>query len=129
MSAIKSKGTKLEERVLKALWNKGIRYRKNVRDLYGNPDIAIKKYKVVIFIDSCFWHVCKLHGNQPKNNKEFWNKKLERNVARDKEVTEFYIKDNWHILRVWEHQLKKDNFDDTINEIYNFIKKAQKGGN
>jgi DNA mismatch endonuclease (patch repair protein) len=67
MQAIKSR-SKLEAKVTKSLWQKGIRFRKNVKSLPGKPDIAIKKYKVVIFIDSCFWHVCPIHGNSPKSN-------------------------------------------------------------
>ncbi|SFE65143.1 T/G mismatch-specific endonuclease [Bacillus sp. OV194] len=125
MSSIRGKGTKLEERVAKALWNKGIRFRKNVKGMVGTPDIAIKKYKVVIFLDSCFWHACEIHGNKPKSNVEFWRKKLERNVEKDLEVTNYYKQNGWHVLRVWEHQLKKDSFDETIEEIYNFIQTAK----
>ncbi|PLR75729.1 very short patch repair endonuclease [Bacillus sp. V3-13] len=125
MKAIRSKGTKLEDRVVKALWAKGLRFRKNVNNLFGKPDISIKKFKVVIFIDSCFWHVCELHGNKPKNNEEFWAKKLKRNVERDIEVTNYYKEKGWNILRVWEHQLNKENFEETIEEIYQFIKKAK----
>ena len=62
MQAIKSQ-SKLEDKITTALWRKGIRFRKNVKSLFGKPDIAIKKYKIAIFIDSCFWHVCELHGN------------------------------------------------------------------
>lgn len=126
MSNIRSKETKLEVRVTKALWKKGIRFRKNVKGLFGTPDIAIKKYHLVIFIDSCFWHACKIHGNKPKNNQEFWIKKLNRNLERDKEVTNYYIRNNWNILRIWEHQLKKESFDTTLEEIYQFIRNAQK---
>lgn len=60
MRAVKSKNTKIEQKVCKEIWKKGIRFRKNVKDLKGKPDISIKKYKIVIFIDSCFWHGCPL---------------------------------------------------------------------
>ncbi|MBS2970386.1 very short patch repair endonuclease [Metabacillus sp. KIGAM252] len=125
MSKIRGKGTKLEEKVTKALWWRGIRFRKNVKGLRGTPDIAIKKYKIVIFIDSCFWHACEIHGNRPKKNVDFWNKKLDRNIERDMEVSEYYHKKEWHILRVWEHELKKDTFPETIERIYDFIRDAQ----
>lgn len=115
----------LEELVGKALWEHGIRYRKNVKDLVGKPDIAIKKYKVVIFIDSCFWHACPLHGRMPKSNIEYWSKKLERNKARDQEVNRYYLDNNWHIKRVWEHELKED-FTGTINSLAKFIKSVEK---
>ena len=70
MQAIKSK-SKLEDLVARELWKRGIRYRRNVKTLFGKPDIAIQKYRVVIFIDSCFWHSCPVHGNIPKSNVEY----------------------------------------------------------
>lgn len=119
MQAIKSI-SKLEGIVSKELWKQGLRYRRNVKSLYGNPDIAIKKYKIVIFIDSCFWHQCPIHGNIPKSNVEFWEKKLKRNVERDNEVSSFYLDKEWYILRIWEHEVKED-FENTIERIINFI--------
>ena len=119
MRAIKSQ-SKLENRVSRALWNKGARFRKNDRSLYGIPDISIKKYKLVIFIDSCFWHMCPVHGNLPKSNEQFWKEKLYRNVERDIEVTLHYLEAGWNIIRIWEHDLKKD-FEITIEKIYSFI--------
>ncbi|MCS3486073.1 DNA mismatch endonuclease Vsr [Bacillus sp. JUb11] len=70
MQAIKSV-SKLEDKITKQLWSKSIRFRRNVKDLKGKPDIAIKKYKVVIFIDSYFWHACPIHGNIPKSNMDY----------------------------------------------------------
>lgn len=125
MKAIKSQSN-LENSVSKAIWNKGFRFRKNSK-LFGKPDIAIKKYKVVIFIDSCFWHVCPEHGNIPKSNQDYWLKKLARNQERDKEVNDYYRQSGWHILRIWEHELKK-NFDKTIEKIVSFINEAKQRG-
>ncbi|MEW4264488.1 very short patch repair endonuclease [Priestia megaterium] len=123
MRAIKSI-SKLEGIVTRELWSRGVKFRKNVKDLKGKPDIAIKKYKVVVFIDSCFWHCCPLHGNMPKSNQEYWLKKLTRNKERDREITLHYIENRWHILRVWEHQIKQD-FESTIQESINFINNAK----
>lgn len=120
MQAIKSV-SKLENHVAGELWKRGIRFRRNVKTLFGKPDIAIKKYKIVIFIDSCFWHCCPIHGNMPKSNFDYWKKKLDRNKARDKDVNEFYKENHWNILRVWEHAFKED-FDDAVNKIEDFIK-------
>ncbi|MFC3212228.1 very short patch repair endonuclease [Planomicrobium okeanokoites] len=119
MKAIRSV-SKLEDKISKALWKRGIRLRRNVKSLFGKPDFAIKRYRIVIFIDSCFWHVCPLHGNRPKNNQEFWEKKLNRNIERDKEVTTYYLKENWNILRIWEHDFKED-FDGSVSQIEDFI--------
>lgn len=121
MQAIKSI-SKLESIVTKELWNKGYRFRRNTKDLFGKPDISIKKYKIVIFIDSCFWHQCPMHGNMPKTNVEYWKTKLERNIKRDQEVNEYYIKKNWHIKRIWEHEVKKD-LKKVVNELIAFIEK------
>lgn len=119
MRAIKSR-TRTENVVAAELWKKGFRFRRNVRDLYGKPDIAIKKYKIVIFIDSCFWHFCPLHGHYPKSNIEYWVQKINRNKIHDTKVTSYYIKQNWHILRIWEHELNQD-FENVILRITTFI--------
>ncbi|WP_062409206.1 very short patch repair endonuclease [Paenibacillus naphthalenovorans] len=120
MSAIRSTHTKIEDRVSKELWHHGFRFRRNVKNLRGKPDIAIKKHKIVIFIDSCFWHSCNLHGHIPKSNVEFWVQKLERNKQRDIDTTRYYSDNGWNVLRVWEHDLK-ENFQGTIHSIIEFI--------
>lgn len=123
MQAIRSQ-SKLENKVSRRIWNQGYRFRKNDRTLFGKPDISIKKYKVVIFIDSCFWHSYEIHGNQPKSNQDYWNKKLARNKERDLEVTAYYKEKGWFIKRIWEHQVK-DDLEQTVDELAQFIKKAK----
>jgi DNA mismatch endonuclease, patch repair protein len=123
MSSIKAV-SKLESLVTQELWKNGFRFRRNVRGMVGTPDIAIKKYKVVIFIDSCFWHFCPIHGKMPKSNVDFWKMKLERNQQRDKEHTKFYLQKGWHILRIWEHEIRQD-FEKTIQKIASFIEDAK----
>lgn len=120
MTHIKSTNTKIEKDVTKALWNLGYRFRKNVKGLPGKPDIAIKKHKVVIFLDSCFWHKCPEHFKKPKSNLEYWEPKIKRNVERDAEINSYYQQKSWHILRIWEHEVKKD-FDNTLAKISKFI--------
>lgn len=123
MSRIKSK-SHLEDTVAHELFKRGLRYRRNNRKLVGTPDISIQKYKVVIFIDSCFWHSCPLHGNRPKSNVEFWNKKLDRNIEKATEVNAYYKEHGWHMMRVWEHDLKED-YEGTIERIETFIREAK----
>ncbi|UOE53597.1 very short patch repair endonuclease [Cytobacillus oceanisediminis] len=123
MQAIKSI-SKLESIVSKELWKKGFRFRRNSKDLFGKPDISIKKYRVAIFIDSCFWHQCPLHAIMPKSNTDYWIKKLARNIERDKEVDEYYKKKCWNIKRVWEHEIKND-LEKVIMELGEFIAVAQ----
>lgn len=128
MRSIKSE-SKLENRVSKAIWKEGIRFRKNDKTLLGTPDISIKKYKIVIFIDSCFWHNCNIHGHIPKTNQEYWIKKLLKNIERDKKVSDYYQEKNWEILRIWEHQLKKNCFEITIKEIVEFVENVKANSN
>ena len=107
MSKIRSKDTKIEIAFRGALWKKGFRYSKNSAKYFGKPDLVLKKYETVIFIDSCFWHNCPKHGYLPKSNLRYWNKKIERNKQRDKEVNKYYKKTGWRIIRIWEHKIKK----------------------
>jgi DNA mismatch endonuclease (patch repair protein) len=107
MGSVRSKETELEIKFRKLLWAKGFRYRKNSRKYFGTPDIIMSSKKVVIFIDSCFWHGCPLHTRIPKTNKKFWKDKISRNIERDKEVTKYYKRNDWMIIRVWEHDINK----------------------
>jgi DNA mismatch endonuclease, patch repair protein len=127
MQAIKSQSN-LENMVSRELWRRGYRFRKNNKKLFGKPDISIKKYKIAIFIDSCFWHSCKEHGNRPKTNQSFWDNKLARNVRRDLEVNNYYLERNWNIKRVWEHAIKKD-IHQVVDELQEFIEQSKKGHN
>ena len=111
MKNVKSVNTKPEVLLRKALWHDGIRYRKNYKKLPGTPDIAITKRKIAIFVDGDFWHA-KGHqdnpGEQIKSNREYWVKKLSRNVERDKEVDEELLNLGWLVLRFWESDIKRD---------------------
>ncbi|MDG0032703.1 very short patch repair endonuclease [Priestia sp. Y58] len=123
MQAIRSQ-SKLENRISRELWKRGVRFRKNDKSLFGKPDISIKKYKVAIFIDSCFWHVCEIHGNKPKSNPDYWNKKLDRNKNRDAQVNLHYKQNGWYVKRIWEHDIKAD-LQSTVDEIVAFIQEAK----
>lgn len=110
MSKIKGKDTQPEIMFRKALYSLGIRYRINVAKLPGKPDIAIKKYKVAIFIDGDFWHGYKWEEKKIriKSNAAYWIKKIERNMQRDKENTTMLEGMGYTVLRFWEHEVKKD---------------------
>lgn len=116
MRKVKSQETTLEKILRSALWKAGIRFRKNDKSLFGKPDVSIKRKRIVIFVDSCFWHGCREHVRMPKTNRQYWIKKIERNVKRDAVVSEYYKETKWLILRVWEHQLNID-LDKIVNEI------------
>lgn len=123
MGAIKAK-SKLENQFASALWKKGLRFRRNVRSLRGTPDLAIQKYKIVIFVDSCFWHACPVHFKRPKSNQEFWDKKFARNIERDLEVTAYYEEIDWNIKRVWEHEIRND-LDSAVENTIEFVNEAK----
>lgn len=108
MSAIRSKDTKIEVAFRRELWKEGYRYRKYPKNYFGKPDIVLKKYKTVIFIDSCFWHGCEQHCRMPLSSRDYWIKKIQRNKERDKEVNKYYKKISWKIIRIWEHEINED---------------------
>ena len=105
MSKIRSKDSKIEIDFRKAIWKAGFRYRKNPKGYFGKPDLVLKKYKIVIFVDSCFWHGCKKHCRLPSTNKKYWVEKIEGNKRRAKEVNRYYKKIGWKVIRVWEHNM------------------------
>ena len=111
MSHIRSNDTKPEILLRKALWHKGLRYRKNYKKLPGTPDIAINRYHIAVFVDGDFWHA-RGHqehpGEQIASHKKYWQKKLERNVERDREVNDALTEMGWLVLRFWESDIKKD---------------------
>jgi DNA mismatch endonuclease (patch repair protein) len=114
MSHIHSSDTKPEVFYRKALWKWGIRYRKNVKSLFGTPDIAIKKYEIVIFIDGDFWHGHdweKRHFSSQEellaSYSDFWQNKIKRNIERDKKVNKYYRDLGWTLLRFWTSNTEK----------------------
>jgi DNA mismatch endonuclease (patch repair protein) len=110
MRKIKAKNTTPEILFRKALWKEGIRYRIENKKITGNPDIAIKKYKIAIFIDGEFWHGFNWQEKKTKikSNREYWIKKIERNIERDEKYNQQLKNQNWIVLRFWEHEIKKD---------------------
>jgi|SRR5579862_1645731 len=108
MSRIRGKNSKLEIAVYDALRRKEFQYKRHVKRLPGTPDIAFLKNRVVVFIDSCFWHMCRYHGTMPKTNRLFWRNKLRDNKSRDITIDRAYRKMGWRSIHIWEHQVKKD---------------------
>lgn len=127
MSRIKSKNTKPEEIVRKYLFSQGFRYRKNDKRLPGSPDIVLPKYRTVVFVNGCFWHKhegCK-YFVWPKNNAEFWQTKIESNVARDRQKEAQLIALGWNVIVVWECQLKKGTKESTLSQLASQIRDHQ----
>jgi len=110
MQAIKNKNTKIEQLLAKALWAKGLRYRKNNKNVFGKPDFTFKKYKIAIFCDSEYFHGkdWETQKHRIKTNTEFWHKKIEKNIERDKIVNETLLKNGWKVIRFWGEDIKKN---------------------
>lgn len=123
MQHIRSKDTKAEVLLRKALWKKGVRYRKNYVRLPGKPDIAITKHRIAIFVDGDFWHARgheERPGEQIATNKNFWSSKLKRNVERDRYVNELLLEQGWLVLRFWESDIKA-SFDTCVKTILKYL--------
>ena len=110
MKQIKSKGSKIEVMLMKELWSRGLRYRKNAKTVFGKPDIVFIGRKVAVFCDGEFWHGYNWEErkNDFKSNQEFWIPKIERNMERDREVTARLEADGWTVLRFWGNDIKKN---------------------
>lgn len=123
MSRIKGKNTSIEVKVRKYLFSQGFRYRINVTELPGKPDIVLTKYNAVVFVNGCFWHRhtgCK-EAYMPKSRVEFWQKKFERNVQNDTMQREKLMEAGWRVFTVWECEVKK-HFEVTMEELIEQIK-------
>lgn len=109
MQANKSTGTKPEALLAKTLFARGHRYRKNDKNVFGHPDLTFRKIKLAIFVDGEFWHGkdWNIRKQDHKTNKDFWIKKIERNIERDKEVNIELTKQGWIILRFWSKEIEK----------------------
>lgn len=109
MSHIKSRNTSLEILVRKRLFRDGFRYRINVSNLPGKPDIVLPKYHTVIFVNGCFWHRhnCKL-ATMPKTHVDFWKRKFEQNMKNDLDNHKKLRNLGWHVIILWECEIKED---------------------
>ncbi|MPM56240.1 hypothetical protein SDC9_103042 [bioreactor metagenome] len=110
MKQVKNKDTKIELLLRKELWQRGLRYRKNIKEIIGKPDIAFIGKKVAVFCDSEFWHGYNWDNRKHdfKTHQEFWIPKIERNIERDKEVTKCLTDLGWTVLRFWGKDIQKN---------------------
>ena len=120
MSRIRSTNTKPEEIVRKYLFSHGFRYRKNDKRYPGKPDIVLPKYRTIIFVNGCFWH---MHGcsrsRLPRSNEEYWKPKIERNIKRDAENKQKLEAAGWNVIIVWECELKKRTSEERLSRLCN----------
>ena len=127
MAAIRSKNTRPEIIVRKYLFAKGFRFRINHPRLPGHPDIVLRKYRTCIFVNGCFWH-----GHEgchyfvwPKNNAEFWKKKIGSNIERDAKNHALLAKLGWNVIVVWECELKRAVREENLNLLITKIQQSK----
>ncbi len=129
MQHIRSKDTSIEIRLRKALWAAGIRYRKNYSVLPGKPDIAITKWKIAVFCDSSFWHGRDFETKKPvATNHEYWDKKIRRNMERDREVDQALRALDWLVLRFWDIEINK-HLEECVNTVKEAVAERKTGMN
>ncbi len=123
MQRVKNKGSAIEVMLCKALRERGLHYRKNVKTVYGHPDIAFIGKKIAVFCDSEFWHGYDWENrkNDFKVRQDFWIPKIEKNIERDKEVNERLYQEGWVVLRFWGNDIKK-NLDGCVEIIEKAVK-------
>ncbi len=110
MSRVRGRNTAPELHVRRAVWAEGFRYRLHVRKLPGTPDLALAKYRLAVFVHGCFWHQhdgCR-NAKRPSSNREYWDKKLDGNAARDARHRIQLEESGWAVATIWECSLKSD---------------------
>ena len=120
MSKIGSRDTGIEGDFKKLIRGLNFRYQPKI---FGKPDFASEKFKIAIFIDSCFWHKCPKHFRKPTANNTYWTQKINRNVERTEEVNDYLKKHGWKVVRFWEHEIKR-NPKKIMAKIQKFYSKA-----
>lgn len=126
MASIHSADTRPERLVRRFLFACGMRFRINVRKLPGTPDIVMRKYRTVIFVNGCFWHGhegCKFF-RMPHTNTPFWEKKIQRNKERDKRNIQALREKGWNVVTIWECELKKATREQTLTNLYIDLQQA-----
>jgi len=107
MRAVRGRGNKVTELALARLFRKHrVRGWRRRADVFGKPDFLFPAQKVAVFIDGCFWHGCPKHLRMPASNAEYWTSKINRNKQRDLLVSRTLKRKGWHVLRIWEHEIR-----------------------
>ncbi len=107
MAAIRSKGNKdTELKLVVILRAHGITGWRRHQPIPGKPDFVFPRERLALFVDGCFWHGCRRHLRMPQSNRQYWQQKISRNVARDRTTNRLLKKAGWRVLRVWEHSLR-----------------------
>ncbi|MBM3862138.1 MAG: DNA mismatch endonuclease Vsr [Verrucomicrobia bacterium] len=110
MSQIRGRGNKETEVVLARLLRaRGVTGWRRNQPVFGKPDFVLRRHRLAVFVDGCFWHGCRWHCNQPSQNAAFWRRKLNANKQRDRVVNRQLRRQGWKVIRIWEHELAKNS--------------------
>ena len=122
MQHVKNKDSQIELKLRRALWHKGLRYKKNLRSVFGCPDIVFTRLKIAVFCDSEFWHGYDWENRKHdfKSHQEFWIPKIEKNIKRDMEVNEKLKAEGWTVLRFFGNEIKK-NLDGCVEKVLDTV--------
>lgn len=107
MRSNRGRDTSPEMAVRRAVWARGMRYWVDTRplpELNRRADLVFRRERVAVFVDGCYWHSCPVHATRPSTNSDFWTRKLENTIARDRDTNEQLRAHGWTVLRFWEHE-------------------------
>jgi len=118
MGQVKARGNKSTElKLIKLFKDNGLTGWKRNYPVKGKPDFVFLRQRVAIFVDGCFWHGCKDHCRIPSTNQDYWITKINRNIERDIVTTAIFQERHWKVIRIWEHELKRDLIGEVLNKI------------
>ncbi len=126
MSRIRGSGNKDTELALIRIFRENhiVGWRRH-QPIFGKPDFVFPKLRIAVFVDGCFWHGCPQHATKPKNNADFWERKLSANRARDRLVNRRLRSNGWGVLRIWEHELGAKQAARLVTRIRRWVKQQE----
>jgi DNA mismatch endonuclease (patch repair protein) len=128
MAKVRSQNTRLEQTLFNLLIESGLSdFATHVKELLGKPDIVFNKQKLIVFLDSCYWHGCPKHLRMPSSNVDYWQNKIKRNKTRDRRQSSELKKSGWRVVRIWEHELKTPT--SVVRKITRALKKWDEKNN
>ena len=129
MASIRGSGNKRTElRLIQIFRTNGVTGWRRGSKLLGKPDFVFPRRKWAVFVDGCFWHGCPMHGTKPKTNASFWQRKLAGNRKRDRKVSRLLRSKGWKVLRIWEHELSRQNETRILTRLLWNTSRVEKGG-
>jgi DNA mismatch endonuclease (patch repair protein) len=124
MGRVRQRDTKPEVLLRKALWARGLRYRKHKKVAGIRPDLLVAQHSTAIFVDGCFWHGCPTHYSEPASNSTFWKNKIATNTQRDQSNNRVLTENGWRVIRIWECEIE-DDLNAVVERVANTIKRLE----